>query len=124
MPDGVDLNGYPQFKLWPNPDSILNLSISYLKVAVDMSADSDLSVIPEKWRTSVLVDGAEVEAFEFLDDSRAETQEVFFRNGIEEMKNEYEIGLHRHRVMTSADNQPIAGSLGYLPLPSYYPRNS
>lgn len=124
LPDGVDANGFPQFKLWPNPDAIINLSIYYLKVGVDMSLDGDLSVIPEKWRTSVLVDGAQVEAFEFLDDSRAETQELFFQKGIEEMKTEYEIGLHRHRVMTAADCQPVGGNLGYMPLPFNYPRGS
>jgi len=124
LPAGVDANGYPQFQLWPNADAVINIQVYYIKVGVDMSADSDLSVIPEKWRTSVLIDGAEVEAFEFLDDGRADTQDVFFRNGIEEMKQEYEIDLHRQRVMTAADNQPISGGLGFLPLPYSYPRGS
>lgn len=124
MPAGVDSSGYPQFKLWPNADSIINLSIDYLKIGVDMSADSDISVIPEKWRTSVLLDGAQVEAFDFLDDTRTETQDALFKEGLEEMKGEYEIGLHRHRVMTAADNQPVGGNLGYMPLPFNYPRNS
>lgn len=124
LPSGVDTNGYPQFQLWPNPDAVINLSVYYFKISVDMSSDSDISVIPEKWRTSVLIDAAEVEAFEFLDDSRAETQEVFFQRGIEEMKMAFDIGLHRHRVMTSADNQPVGGNLGYMPLPFNYPRNS
>lgn len=124
MPAGLDSSGFPQFRIWPNPDAVINLSIEYLKTGVDMSADGDLSVIPEKWRTSVLIDGAEVEAFEFLDDSRAETQELFLQKGIEEMKTEYETGMHRHRVMTAADNQPVGGNLGYMPLPFNYPRNS
>lgn len=124
LPDGLDTNGYPQFKLWPNPDAIINLSVYYLKVAVDLVADADLSIIPEKWRTSVLIDGAQVEGFEFLDDSRAQTQELFFQKGIEEMKGEYEIGLHRHRVTTAADCQPVGGNLGYMPLPFNYPRGS
>lgn len=124
MPAGLDANGYVQFQLWPNPDAIINLYVYYLKAGVDMSADSDLSVIPEKWRTSVLIDGAQVEAFEFLDDTRAEASELFFQKDIEEMKSEYEQGLHRHRVMTAADNQPVGGNLGYMPLPFNYPRNS
>jgi len=40
------------------------------------------------------------------------------------MKTEYELGLHRHRVMTAADNQPVGGNLGYMPLPFNYPRGS
>lgn len=124
LPSGLDSNGYPQFRLWPNPDSIVNLSIDYLKTATDMSADADVSVIPAKWHTSVLLDGAKTGAYEFLDDTRQVLSEKKFIDGIEEMKTEYEIGMHRHRVMTPADAQPNSGSFGTLPLPSYYPRGS
>lgn len=124
MPAGLDSSGYPQFRLWPNPDAVINLSVDYLKIAVDLSADGDTSVIPAKWHTSVLLDGAKVDAFEFLDDTRAATSQQAFMMGIEEMKTEYETGLHRHRVMTAIDNQPVGGNLGYMPLPFNYPRNS
>ena len=124
MPSGLDANGYPQFQLWPNPDAVLNLSVDYLKVAVDMSADADVSVIPAKWHTTVLLDGAKVKAFGYLDDTRLNDAKMDFLSGIEEMKGEYETGLHRHRVMTATDNQPVGGNLGYMPLPFNYPRNS
>lgn len=121
---GVDSTGAPQFRLWPNPDAIINLQIAYFTVATDLSADSDVSVIPAKWHTTVLLEGAKAQAFSFLDDSRYGTSVVLFKDMIEEMKQEYEIGLHRHRVMTSADNQPVGGNLGYMPLPFNYPRDS
>jgi len=124
MPSGIDSSGYPQFQLWPNPDAAINLSIEYLKTATDLSADADVSVIPAKWHTSVLLEGAKVEAYEFLDDTRQALSIQQFNAGIEEMKTEYETSLHRHRVMTSADNQPVGGNLGYMPLPFNYPRNS
>lgn len=124
MPAGLDSNGYLQFQLWPNPDAAINLSIYYLKNGVDMSSDSDLSVIPEKWRSTVLIDGALIEFFVFDDDARVETAELKFMKDIDEMKSEYEQGMHRHRVMTAADNQPVGGNLGYMPLPFNYPRNS
>lgn len=124
LPAGLDSSGYPQFRLWPNPDATINLYIDYLKTATNMSADSDTSVIPDKWATSVLIDGAKCEAFEFLDDSQQDTEEVHFQKDLEEMKTEYETSLHRHRVMTAADQQPMSGGLGYLPLPFNYPRGS
>lgn len=124
MPAGLDASGYLQFQLWPNPDAAINLSIYHLKNGVDMSSDADLSVIPEKWRSTVLIDGGMVEAFVFDDDTRAESAEVIFMKDIDEMKSEYEQGMHRHRVMTAADNQPVGGNLGYMPLPFNYPRNS
>jgi hypothetical protein len=127
MPAGVDSSagaGVPQFRLWPNPDSVLNLRIDYLTVATDMSADADISVIPAKWHTTTLLEGAKAQGYSFLDDSRYGTSVNLFNAMIEEMKTEYENSLHRHRVMTAADNQPVGGNLGYMPLPFNYPRNS
>src|SRR5436190_1673267 len=121
---GVDSSGYPQFRLWPNPDAAINLNVFYLKNSVDMSADGDVSVIPAKWHTTVLLEGAKEQGFSFLDDSRYGPSYELFQAGIEEMKTEYELGLHRHRVMTAADNQPVGGNLGYMPLPFNYPRGS
>lgn len=124
---GIDSSagaGTPQFRLWPNPDTVINLRIDYLTVATDMVSDSDISVIPAKWHTTVLVEGAKAQAFNFLDDARYTNSVALFGSLIEEMKSEYESSLHRHRVMTSADNQPMTGTLGYLPLPFNYPRGS
>lgn len=124
---GIDSSagaGTPQFKLWPNPDAVINLRIEYFTVATDMSADADISVIPAKWHTTVLLEGAKAQAFSFMDDTRYANAVTLFNSMIEEMKNEYENSLHRHRVMTAADNQPVGGNLGYMPLPFNYPRNS
>lgn len=122
--DSSSGSGTPQFRLWPNPDAVINLRIDYYTVATDMSADADISVIPAKWHTTVLLEGAKAQAYSFMDDSRYKDSIVLFNAGIEEMKNEYENSLHRHRVMTAADNQPVGGNLGYMPLPFNYPRNS
>ena len=124
---GIDSSagaGTPQFRLWPNPDAVINLRIDYLTVATDMSADADISVIPAKWHTTVLIELAKAQAFSFLDDTRQVTAINLGNAMLEEMKNEYENSLHRHRVMTAADNQPVGGNLGYMPLPFNYPRNS
>jgi hypothetical protein len=121
---GTDSSGYPQFRLWPNPDAVINLSVTYLKTATDMSADADVSVIPAKWHTTTLLEGAKAQGYSFLDDARYANSVALFRDEIDEMKTEYETGLHRHRVMTAADNQPVGGNLGYMPLPFNYPRSS
>lgn len=121
---GVDTNGLSQFRLWPTPDAVINLYISFFATATDLSADSSVSVIPAKWHTTVLLEGAKAQGFSFLDDSRYANSVTLFKAGIEEMKTEYENSLHRHRVMTSADNRPVGGNLGYMPLPFNYPRNS
>lgn len=121
---GVDSIGAPQFRLWPNPDAVINLRIDYFPVATDLVADADISIIPAKWHTTVLVEGAKAQAYSFMDDSRYGNSVSIFDAMLEEMKSEYDISLHRHRVMMSADNQPVGGNLGYMPLPFNYPRNS
>lgn len=126
-PAGIDSSsgsGVVQFRLWPTPDAVINLRIDYYTVSTDMSADADISVIPAKWHTTVLLEGAKAQAYSFLDDSRYSGSVNLFNAMIEEMKTEYENSLHRHRVMTAADNQPVGGNLGYMPLPFNYPRNS
>lgn len=121
---GNDSAGTPQFRLWPNPDAVYNMTVWYQMTATDMSADSDVSIIPAKWHTTILLEGAKAQAFSFLDDTRESQSISLFDAMIEEMKTEFENSMHRHRVMTSADNQPVGGNLGYMPLPFNYPRNS
>lgn len=122
--DSVAGTGTPQFVLWPCADAVINLRIDYFTVATDMVADADISVIPAKWHTTLLIEGAKAQAFSFLDDSRKNDSINLFNVMIEEMKTEYDNSLHRHRVMTASDNQPVGGNLGYMPLPFNYPRNS
>lgn len=121
---GVDASGYPQFRLWPTPSTAINLQIWYLSVPLDMTADADISVIPDKWRTTVLLEAAKMQAFSFDDDTRYKDAYTVFYKMLEDMKNEYEIGLHRLRVMTASDNQPALNRMGYAPLPFTYPYGS
>lgn len=124
---GIDSSagaGTPQFILWPTPSAVINLRIDYLTVATDLVLDADIPVIPAKWHTTVLLEGAKVPAYSFLDDNRYPTSVSLFASLIEEMKEEYNVGLHRHRIMTSADNQAVGGNFGYMPLPYFYPRGS
>lgn len=124
MMAGIDSSNYPQFRVWPNPDAVINLYIDYLKTATDLSSDSDVSIIPAKWHTSVLLEGAKVQAFSFDDDTRLANSQALFQQGIESMRQEYEESLNRHRVVLPIDEQPTGANLGYLPLPFNYPRGS
>lgn len=116
---GYDSSGAPQFQLWPTPDAVINLTIDYLRVASDLSADSDVSIIPSKWHTSVLIQGALAQGFLWDSDDRFKTAKNNFEEGLLVMKNNYEISTTRHRVMRSIDEQPRL--TGPLPFPSTYP---
>lgn len=124
LPSGVDSSGYPQFRLWPNASAVINLQVSYIKKPVDMTADADICVVPDKWATTVLLEFAKLQAFSFDDDTRYKDSYVMAYKMLDDMKNEYEIGLNRLRVMTPSDAQPTGGTFGYLPLPYNYPRGT
>ncbi len=114
---GKDTSDYWQFVLWPSPNNVSNLSIDYLAAAVDLSGDSDTSIIPAKWHTSVMLEGAKWQGFTFLDDSRTEATRANFFNGIEAMKQEMMPSRSLSRIMRPSDQ---ADPLFPFPLPAEY----
>lgn len=117
---GLDSSGIWQFKLWPSPSSVQNLYIDYLQVGVDLSADSDVSLIPEKWFRTGVLEGACWQGYKFLDDSRAvsKTLEDFMEPVIDRMKDEMFPSTNLHRVLGSIDETSL---INEFPLPPTYP---
>ncbi len=111
---GKDSSDIWQVGLWPIPDSVLNLYIEYIKAATDLSADGDISIIPAKWHTSVLLKGAIWQGMGFLGDSRAGSARDEFLLGIEEMKKQNQPSRRNHRVMQPVD-APSPGNVSNLP---------
>lgn len=116
---GKDSSDVWQFLLWPTPDTVANLYVEFIKAATDLSADSDVSAIPAKWHTSVMLEGAKWQGWQFLDDTRSEQSRANFFNGIEEMKKELLPSRSLSRVMQSVDFQE---PLFPFPLPPEYGR--
>lgn len=116
---GYDSSGYPQFQLWPTPDAVINLYVDYLRVATDLSADADVSIIPAKWHTSVLVQGALAQGYLWDSDTRFKVANESFIMMLEKMKQEYSPSTVRHRVMRSIDDQPYFN--GPVLFPENYP---
>lgn len=117
---GLDSSGIWQFKLWPSPSTVQNLYIDYLQVGVDLSADLDVSLIPEKWFRSGVIEGAAWQGYKFLDDTRAEgnSLEKFMEETIERMKDEMFPSTNLHRVLNSIDDSSL---INEFPLPPTYP---
>jgi len=115
---GKDSSDVWQMGLFPIPDAVINLYVEYIKAATDLSADSDISVIPAKWHTNVLLKGAIWQGFDFLGDSRASTARDEFFLGIEEMKRHILPSVRKHRIMQAVDSPLIPRA---VPLPENYP---
>jgi hypothetical protein len=115
---GKDSSDIWQFGLWPIPDAVINLYVEYIQAVTDLSADSDVSIIPAKWHTSVLLKGAQWQGLNFLGDSRASTCRDEFFLGIEEMKRHNQPSTKNHRVMMPVD---ISMPTTAYRLPDNYP---
>lgn len=100
---GKDSSDVWQIGLWPIPSAVINLYVEYLKAVTDLSSDSDTSIIPAKWHTSVLLKGAIWQGLEFLGDSRASRARDEFFLGIQEMKKQNQPSKNDHRVMFPVD---------------------
>ena len=100
---GKDASDLWQFGLWPIPDTVINLYVEYVKAVTDLSSNSDISVIPAKWHTSILLKGAIWQGLLFLGDTRAGTARDEFLLGVEEMKKQNQPSKQNHRVMFPSD---------------------
>jgi len=107
-----------EFTIWPYPDSSTNLYVEYLKKINDLSADSDVSIIPEKWHTTAMLQGAIWRGWEFLDDTRARYAKQQFDQYIQDMKDGILPNLDEERVLWAVDGQ---GMLREPLLPGTYP---
>jgi len=107
-----------QATFWPYPDAIFNIYIENLIKLVDLVSNSDVSIIPEKWHSTTMLQGAIWRGWEFLDDSRAGNAQVTFHRYIQEMKDNILPNLDEERVLQPVDGQVI---LREPVLPGSYP---
>lgn len=115
---GQDASGHWQMGFWPIPNQVQNISIEYLQEPVDLSANTDTGVIPDKWRSTVIVEGAVTFGYQSLDDSRFPNALAVFNAGIDAMKMEYGPSTSKTRIMRSVDQ---ALNLKPIPFPENYP---
>lgn len=112
-----DSSGNMRFSFLYSPSSAENIQVRGIKTIVDMSADSDQSIIPGRW-CSIILDLASYHAFSSLNDSRAANAYTKAENGIEAMRRIYDTDLGRHRVTRSLTESVSDGPNAMLP-PEY-----
>jgi len=105
---GLDSSNNIQFTPWPWPDAVENLEIRFKKNYVDLSADSDVSLIPEKWHATVMIDGAISRAYRYAaaDEAgfkRAALARQQFEQGMDRMLAEQDVDVSYHPVLETRD---------------------
>ena len=105
---GYDSSDNWRFSPYPSPDSAYNLEVRFKKKSTDLSADGDVSEIPEKWHSTVLLDGALYRAFAYQDDKdmkRSSYRKQLFEMGIDRMIADAEPESDMHYVMKSSERR-------------------
>jgi hypothetical protein len=107
-------DGTPQFSFLSSPSTVMNIMVRGMKALTDMSADTDVPVIPAPWHY-VLVHIAAWYAFTSLDDDLAATEYKAGVLGIEDMARVLSHDLGRHRVMQPSSMDSNFGLQWSLP---------
>lgn len=118
MISGKDSSDLWQFMVWPTPNTVINLYVDYLQIVTDLSADADISIIPVKWHTSVMLEGAKMMGYMFLDDARYDEAKMNFGQMLEDMKKNMMPGLKLQRSLRSVESFPILNEFPF-PLNNY-----
>ena len=118
---GQDSSNNLRVSLYPSPSAIENIEVRFKKKAVDLSSDSDVSVIPNKWNETVMIDGALAQGYDYLSNgntgmlSQATSMYQKFRIGIDRMKALDRPDSGKHQVIQSREsiNTPSGPRLPY-----------
>jgi len=105
---GYDSSDNWRFSLYPSPDAAFNLEVRYKKKSTDLSADADVSEIPEKWHSTVLLDGSLYRGFAYVDGvqmGRHNTAYTRFKEGIREMISDADPESDYHPVMQNRERR-------------------
>lgn len=102
------------------PAAVENLQVRGIKKLTDMANDSDASIIPARWH-STLIDIAAFYGFSSLDDNRATTFFQKAETGIQAMAQTYSPDLGRMRVAKSLQEGISEGPQYTLPSQYGYP---
>lgn len=122
---GLDSLNAWRIGLYPTPNAVINLQLLYYQKITELSASTDLPLIPNKWH-NVLVWGAlAMYGHDFIDDTRVKTAMARYEEGVSEMTAHYNAAPDQRLVIQPWDTRT---KLGILPIrfpsdfPEYYGR--
>lgn len=114
FPTIPDSSGGLRLSFLYSPSSVINLQVRGVSKLTDMSSDTDQSIIPVRWH-STLLDMATFYALSSLDDDRANDFYKKAELGVQDMMKTYSYDFGRHRVTRPLTPTRTAGPLYTLP---------
>lgn len=117
---GVDTSNVWQIGLYPIPSTAENIQIRYLRTPSDMSSDSDLPVMPEKFHDILVYGALYMFGHPYIDDNRYKIALERYSDLLNEMKLTYNPVPDQANIIQPWDTRP-SRTLGHLPWPADYP---
>ncbi len=82
---GINSNRQYKMELFPYPNTAMNLNVRRYQVVTDMSADTDVPVIPEAYHEILVWDVLATYGYTFLDDTRLSSAKAQFNELYKDM---------------------------------------
>lgn len=122
---GYDTSNNWTFSLYPVPSEVYNLEVRLKKKCTSLVLDADVSVIPEKWHSTVMIDGALYRGLEYVrtdsTDRRAEVKRADFLRSLDEAAADAEPDSDYHPIMQNTDR--FVGIEKIIEFPGAYDRS-
>lgn len=85
------LLGYDSSQNWrigflPTPNTILNLQIRYYQRITELSASTDIPLVPPKWHSAIVFGALVMYGHPYIDDTRFKEAELRFNQCVQEME--------------------------------------
>ncbi len=119
---GLDSSNNIKFSLYPWSSQVQNIEMRYKTTCTDLAADGDVSIIPNKWNSTTMIDGALYRGLNYLGVSNTPMiqasmrMQQSFMAGLQRMKADQDVDESYHPVMNNRDRTVRAGQMGpYLP---------
>lgn len=107
-----------QIAFFPTPDNLYNIQIRYLMETSDLSASTDITIIPPRY-TGVLLDGAEWLGNKFLNDPNETQLKQAYEYSLQKMIESENANGDFFPVLQSSDVQ--SNTSRFLPFPGNFP---
>lgn len=105
-----------QLQFFPTPDGVYNMEVRYLKQLSDLSADTDISDLPQQFHT-IVIDGAEWMISKSLNDPSEPQKKQSYEFGLQKMIEEENAFDDYQPVLQPSDaNRPTR----FLPFPTNF----
>ncbi len=115
---GVNSSRQYKMELFPIPNVVMNLNIRTYQVITELSADSDIPIIPEAYHEILVWDVLSTYGYTFLDDTRISSAKAEYNTLYADMrKNHVDPEDIAVRLAYDIDLSGVNNALGYYDLP-------